>query len=548
MAFWNKYPYTDFHELNLDWILKVIHGLEKKVSDFSADIKSYVDDWLDNHPEATTTVLDGSITEPKINSDFLKEILNEDVNLFGYNFRRVDRQFIINDGTNAYNQQGGTVIDGDTVVYALLDYDYLSNNIAHIIEHKISAHTYTEKAQLIIGHCDSMAYDRAGGKLYIAPAYQAYNGVEIQHGDIYIYDYSTMTLLDIMTGINANSVGFDNDNNKLYYTTFDNKWKDENGVELFEFDVTWTSSRQGIFIYKGYPYLVTAFPNNIRQFDFSGNIIRDIPLREFYDFYFTGELQWAGVYDTKLFAGTMIDCEDGTEKYPQLFETDLETNIYSSDHSGAHVMTTIHADSSSTAFNPNGTSNNQFKSINEAILYANCRKSITELDLYDGTYKGRINCNMAIIGNGNTILEPTFKSCCARITDCASVNNAVITVGCYVESPIEFTPDTGSYYLTKTYSETQVSGTGWTWDTSYNYIRGKTVFLKLAMKNTGTPSSSWVTIATGYPKPKVNWFFMSVDKGGHVYRLRVNTNGELAVANLGGSTLDIDNTFTYPTY
>lgn len=33
--FFNKYPYTDFHELNLDWILKTIKDTEKKVDDFT---------------------------------------------------------------------------------------------------------------------------------------------------------------------------------------------------------------------------------------------------------------------------------------------------------------------------------------------------------------------------------------------------------------------------------------------------------------------------------------------------------------------------------
>lgn len=33
--FYNKYPYTDFHELNLDWILKEIKETEKKVDDFT---------------------------------------------------------------------------------------------------------------------------------------------------------------------------------------------------------------------------------------------------------------------------------------------------------------------------------------------------------------------------------------------------------------------------------------------------------------------------------------------------------------------------------
>lgn len=35
MGFINKYPYTDFHELNLDWILSTIKNVEKEVDDFT---------------------------------------------------------------------------------------------------------------------------------------------------------------------------------------------------------------------------------------------------------------------------------------------------------------------------------------------------------------------------------------------------------------------------------------------------------------------------------------------------------------------------------
>lgn len=60
MAFWNKYPYSDFHELNLDWIIKTI-------IDYKSTIVETVNKWIENNPEALTTIEDNSITLEKFN-------------------------------------------------------------------------------------------------------------------------------------------------------------------------------------------------------------------------------------------------------------------------------------------------------------------------------------------------------------------------------------------------------------------------------------------------------------------------------------------------
>lgn len=52
--FWNKYPYTDFHELNLDWLLAEMKALDERLNNAIADItatveanvKAYVDEEL----------------------------------------------------------------------------------------------------------------------------------------------------------------------------------------------------------------------------------------------------------------------------------------------------------------------------------------------------------------------------------------------------------------------------------------------------------------------------------------------------------------------
>lgn len=51
MGFFDKYPYTDFHELNLDWLISEMKALEKHVDEtyqdlynrLSDDLKAYID-------------------------------------------------------------------------------------------------------------------------------------------------------------------------------------------------------------------------------------------------------------------------------------------------------------------------------------------------------------------------------------------------------------------------------------------------------------------------------------------------------------------------
>lgn len=64
------WPFTNFHDLNLDWIVRKIMYWDKKLIEFfdtwDVHLKDIVDEILADHPEWTTTVMDGSITDAKI--------------------------------------------------------------------------------------------------------------------------------------------------------------------------------------------------------------------------------------------------------------------------------------------------------------------------------------------------------------------------------------------------------------------------------------------------------------------------------------------------
>lgn len=43
----NQFPYTNFHELNQDWIIKTVQELNQTVQNFSIEgIKSYIDQYF----------------------------------------------------------------------------------------------------------------------------------------------------------------------------------------------------------------------------------------------------------------------------------------------------------------------------------------------------------------------------------------------------------------------------------------------------------------------------------------------------------------------
>lgn len=94
--FFDHYPYTNFHNVNLDWVLQAVKSWGalveannqafKDLKEANEDFKNYVENylhvvipeeiasnieeavskWLDEHPEATTTVQDHSLTHEKL--------------------------------------------------------------------------------------------------------------------------------------------------------------------------------------------------------------------------------------------------------------------------------------------------------------------------------------------------------------------------------------------------------------------------------------------------------------------------------------------------
>lgn len=46
MSFWTRYPYCNFHELNLNWILAKIKGIDER---FNSQLDAYMQQYINDH-------------------------------------------------------------------------------------------------------------------------------------------------------------------------------------------------------------------------------------------------------------------------------------------------------------------------------------------------------------------------------------------------------------------------------------------------------------------------------------------------------------------
>lgn len=63
MAFWNKYPYTDFHELNADFLLQRLKEIEEYIAGIEDSLKAELSAWLKEQLAPYEETLDELIRE-----------------------------------------------------------------------------------------------------------------------------------------------------------------------------------------------------------------------------------------------------------------------------------------------------------------------------------------------------------------------------------------------------------------------------------------------------------------------------------------------------
>ena len=120
MAFFNKYPYTDFHELNADFLLERIKNIEDQIAGIKESIEGEIFEWVQEQLAPYQTQLDELIREVESLQEETEETLQ------AYDTRITN---FVNQVNNELALIRADLIDSIQAVNQLTDIKIENNNI-----------------------------------------------------------------------------------------------------------------------------------------------------------------------------------------------------------------------------------------------------------------------------------------------------------------------------------------------------------------------------------------------------------------------------------
>lgn len=252
-TFGNMFPYTNFHELNLDWIIAICKQLsteypdfvkavedalkkampapvnegvigqflcslgngESKWVDFAEEyqtvIEEAVNDWLTDHPEATTTVIDNSITPIKLTDQTRYELLKKQSGMIAPVYigdYLCDKAYL----PSATVKVGNTFI----CVNAPTDETAISrgSGVGIISIYDLTTNAKLTEYSVLTGHGNSIATD--GTNFYIAPVWEYSGEGKTFTNSVYKYSSTFVLIAEINAPYPIMGLSYDESTNKLF--------------------------------------------------------------------------------------------------------------------------------------------------------------------------------------------------------------------------------------------------------------------------------------------------------------------------------------------
>lgn len=250
----HNFPYTDFHELNLDWLLSEFKNLKDKVEKEIISVEEYYKEvmaLLDGIKENVAALVDEYLKDNK-NLVLSADLTSNDIDIEElYHFYFDDGRHT-GESTYCVFQSMVRMADGNFVMFSNDERDESEVGMIRV---------YSPAGQLIrsgmvtVGHAQDATTD-GQNTLYIA------HSIDLQGnrvGRVSIVDYGTLTLREVKTlPYNVNSIAYDTDKDQIIT-------KEDNLVKIYNKEMTTVIRDVTIPEEFSTKYRSTKFPSLARQ-------------------------------------------------------------------------------------------------------------------------------------------------------------------------------------------------------------------------------------------------------------------------------------------
>ena len=369
--------------LNTDNKSTIVSAINEVNNRFLLPVADAVGDWLDDHPEVTTTVVDKSLSIQKFNdglrhrveSAFYKNAfsnMNREYRYLSYNNTYANKE------DHIFRQQGGCIVDGKTAIHMCAVYGE-STTITKIIEVDLKEKTVVREEYANLGHANCVSY------------YDGYLYVTGEDGYTYYkVDYQTLSeITEITSTINHSELFMFNGD--LYQYGKNSVFK--NGVKLFD-TCNMSGKEQAMCVSEHGIFFVRSNAYCIYHYSFDGELLNVYNINAYYGLYVTGEPEAMSIYNDMVYLFTNSGLKTSETDYYlfNVFSTSLYTGSFSyRRNTNEEFIDTVFVDgSNNTNLNPTGAKENPFPTITEAIMTLPTRHSNIYIDIAEGEYFEKI--------------------------------------------------------------------------------------------------------------------------------------------------------------
>lgn len=228
MSLFENFPYSNLHNLNLDWVLAKVRDLIADYiqmhEDFNtftqdtdqaiADLRTYIDNYFENLdlPEEVRDVIN-----EMLESGSLAEIIAEinpavSVDLIA--------EYSCSIQNYEYNPGGFTYIGNGNYILLTRTYENGSNDDVYICRYNNDEKIIKEKHKHKLYHANTACYNPNTGKIYIAPGFTKIDSHYVYLTDIYVINQAHLDVIEdritLPNGIRATNVAYDRTTGHFY--------------------------------------------------------------------------------------------------------------------------------------------------------------------------------------------------------------------------------------------------------------------------------------------------------------------------------------------